>query len=137
MQETGSQQELHIPAPADRDDVVRHLLFFTLLWVLLTEGALISWVIGIVIIPLATWAVVRLQRPAKVQQNHSVKLVGLLRFLPFFFWQSLRGGWECALFAIHPRKRLSLGFLKYTTQLPCGSPRLYFFACDQPLAGHG
>lgn len=134
-QETGSRQPAEISVPVDRAEVIRYLVVFALLWVLLTQGAVFSWVIGILVIPLATWAVLGLQRPASRQQNPSVKLVGLLRFLPFFFWQSLSGGWDCAMFAIHPRRRLRLGLLSYTTRLPSGRPELYFLHVISLLPG--
>lgn len=121
-------------AKQNKTEFIKYLVFFALIWVGLTQGTLHSWILGIVTVPLATWMfLVMLQGPAPRLPTISIK--GLFRFLPFFLMQSLRGGWESALFAIHPRKKVQLGFLTYTSILPFGRPQLYFLHVISLLPG--
>ncbi len=119
----------------DKAEYAKYLLFFTLLWICLTQGTLHSWILGLLFVPLATWvSVVELRREA-VLRTPTISLAGLCRFLPFFIRQSLRGGWECALFAIHPGKKVQPGFLRYATPLPYGRAKLYFLHLISLLPG--
>lgn len=113
-------------------------LVFALLWLLLSQGDTSSWVIGIVVVPLATWCAMRLFQPESEgadANRQSVSITAVLRFIPFFLEQSLRGGWESALFAIHPKKRLYSGFVHYRTRLPLGRARLFFINTVSLLPG--
>ncbi len=116
---------------------IKYGLSFSLLWVLLTQGDIGSWVIGVVVVPLATWCAICLFPPGDEGEmaKRSLRISALLRFIPFFLEQSLRGGWVSALFALHPRKRVHSGFIKYTTCLPPGRPRLFFINTVNLLPG--
>lgn len=108
---------------------LKYGLTFALLWILLTGGDANSWMIGVVVVPLATWCALRLFQPGRGEADNgrqAIRISALPRFMPFFLRQSLQGGWESALFAIHPGKRLHSGFIRYTTSLPEGRARLFF-----------
>ncbi|MGM0593086.1 MAG: Na+/H+ antiporter subunit E [Pseudomonadota bacterium] len=54
------------------------------------------------------------------------RVVGLLRFVPFFIYNSLLGGWDVARRALHPRLPLAPRTLRYPMRLPPGWPRVIF-----------
>ncbi len=117
---------------------VKYGLAFALLWILLTQGDMSSWVIGIVVVASAGWCAIRLF-PAGDQQrersHQSMRPTALFRFVPFFLWQSLKGGWETALLAIHPKKQVHPGFIRYSTRIPAGRPRVVFINTVSLLPG--
>ena len=105
---------------------IRYSLIFSLLWILLSQGDPGSWVIGIIIVPLASWCAIKLFPPQVNSQSQHLVASELFKFIPFFIGQSLKGGWESALLAIHPQRRFCPGFIAYRTKLPPGRPRLFF-----------
>lgn len=80
-------------------------LLFGVLWWSLVESTLSSWLIGIIVVPFATWLSVTLYRnnDKTAENTANFSFVGLLTFLPFFAWQSLRGGCQTALLALSSR----------------------------------
>ncbi len=117
---------------------VRYGLAFALLWVLLTQGSVDSWLIGIVVVPLATWCAIYLfavEDKHKTSVHQSLRPGALLRFIPFFIAESLKGGWQSALLAIHPQGHLRPGFIQYVTHLPAGRPQLFFINIISLLPG--
>lgn len=115
---------------------IKYGAVFTLLWVLLTQGVVHSWIIGILVVPLATWFALRLT-PAASKPRQAVKPGSLLTFIPFFLVQSVKGGWESAMLALHPRKGsdLQAGFIRYQMRLPPGRIRLFFTITVSLLPG--
>ncbi len=117
---------------------VKYSAVFILLWVLLTQGNTGSWVIGIAAVPLALWCFLNLFQPLAGQTDfhrQNLHLSALLRFIPFFVEQSLKGGWDSALFAIHPARRVNPDFITYITRLPAGRPQLFFINIVSLLPG--
>jgi len=70
-------------------------VLFALLWWMLTEGAADSWLVGAPVVVLAALA------SGVLLPGTSWSLPGLLRFIPFFLWHSLRGGVDVAGRALH------------------------------------
>lgn len=93
---------------------------FSLLWWALTEGEP-AWGVGAPVILLATVAAWRLRLPGRVR----LSLAGTLRFLPYFVWQSLRGGVDVARRALDPRLPLDPALLVYRLRLPPGPARVF------------
>lgn len=91
---------------------------FALIWVLLSNGDLGSWVVGIPMVIIATYVSVKLLPPL----NFSV--VGTLRFIPFFISHSFYGGLDVAKRAIFPRMAISPDMIDYKTQLPSEASRV-------------
>ncbi len=118
---------------------LKYGLLFTLVWVLLTQGDMRSWIIGILVVPLSTWCALHLFQPTAEHavQKHRAKihLGAALQFIPYFLQQSFKGGWESALFAIIPSRRVRPAFVRYTTGLPDGSARLVFINVVSLLPG--
>jgi multicomponent Na+:H+ antiporter subunit E len=71
-------------------------LLFVVLWWILAEGRHDGWLLGGVAVAAATWTSIKLQPPG----TQPMRLAGLVGFLRFFLWHSLRGGmwprWPCA-----------------------------------------
>jgi multicomponent Na+:H+ antiporter subunit E len=101
------------------------------LWWLLSDGDPASWLIGLPAVAAAFWSARRLGS----YNTAPVSATALLRFLPFFLWESLRGGFDVALRTLAPRMRLSPGLMVYRTSLPRPDARLFFATCVSLLPG--
>jgi multicomponent Na+:H+ antiporter subunit E len=93
---------------------------FALLWWALTDGRVDSWGMGAASIPGAVALSLHLLPPVPT----TVSRIGLLRFLLFFFVQSLRGGAQVAWFALRPRPALRPGIHEIALRLPEGIGRV-------------
>lgn len=93
---------------------------FALLWWALTDGRADSWGVGAVSILAASILSLRLLPPLPTY----VSRIGLLRFVVFFFDQSLRGGIQVAWFALRPRMGLRPGIHEIRLRLPEGVSRV-------------
>ena len=91
---------------------------FALMWWILTDGALDSWLIGTPAVILATLVSVVLLPP------FSWSLPGLVRFVPFFLWRSLYGGVDVARRALQPALPISPRLFDHRWRLPPGLPRV-------------
>ena len=95
------------------------LVLFSLVWWVLTDGAMDSWPVGLPVVLIATLASVMLM-PAL-----SWSLRGMLFFIPYFLWHSLRAGVDVARRALHPQLPITPGLLDYRFRLPPGLPRVF------------
>jgi multicomponent Na+:H+ antiporter subunit E len=113
----------------------RKLVILTLLlagvWWVMTQGSAASWLIGLPAVAAATWASRRFGRSSKL----SVSALGMLRFMPFFLWESLRGGVDVALRTLAPRMRIQTGFIRYRTHLDNPASLTFFANCVSLLPG--
>ncbi len=94
-------------------------VLFALLWWILTDGAVGSWLVGAPVV-LCAALVSALLLPA-----FSCSLTGIIRFVPFFLWRSLHGGVDVAKRALHPRLPISPALFDYRWRLPPGLPRVF------------
>jgi multicomponent Na+:H+ antiporter subunit E len=92
---------------------VARLLFFLLVWGILTEGNVHGWGVPALAIGAATLASLALRGP-----DSRWSLRGLLRFIPFFLTQSVRGGIDVARRAFHPSLPINPGVEEYRSRLP-------------------
>lgn len=104
-------------------------LLFVLLWWILAGGAATSWLVGVPTIALATLVSGLLLPPL----NWS--LLGIVRFVPFFLWQSLRGGTDVAWRAVHPKLPIAPDIIDYPLHLPAGLPRVFMVNTVSLLPG--
>ena len=91
---------------------------FSLLWWVLTAGAVESWWVGAPVVLIATLVSVALV-PAV-----SWSPAGVANFVPFFVWHSLRGGVDVAWRTFHPRMPIQPGLIEYPLRLPPGLSRV-------------
>ncbi len=94
-------------------------LLFALLWWILTEGAMNSWLVGALVIVFAVLA------SRALLPGVSWSLPGIVRFVPFFLWRSLYGGVDVARRALHPRLPISPELFEHRWRLPPGLPRVF------------
>ena len=95
------------------------IVLFALLWWILTEGAMNSWLVGAPVVVFAVLA------SGALLPAVSWSLSGIVRFVPFFLWRSLYGGVDVARRALHPRLPISPGLLTIRWRLPPGLPRVF------------
>ena len=101
------------------------------LWWVIAGGEPASWIVGGPAVLAAAWVVGRLGTGAGIR----LSMAGLLRFLPFFIWESLRGGVDVALRTLAPRPRVEPGFLRYQTRLCEPAARVFLANCINLLPG--
>ncbi len=97
-------------------------LGFGLLWWVLVEGDLREWPLALLVIAAATICSVLLLPGAGLRW----RLTGALRFVPYFFKESLLGGTDVARRALTPRLPLSPGFIEYPLRLETEAARVLF-----------
>lgn len=102
---------------------------FALLWWILTAGAVESWLVGVPVVLIATLVSMALL------PVFSWSLTGVVCFVPFFVWQSLRGGVDVAWRAFHPRMPITPGLIEYPLHLSPGLPRVFFVNTVSLLPG--
>lgn len=102
---------------------------FALLWWILSAGAVESWPVGVPVVLIAT-LVSMLLLP-----DFYLSPTGVARFVPFFVWQSLRGGADVAWRAFHPRMPITPGLIEYPLRLAPGLPRVFLVNTVSLLPG--
>lgn len=103
---------------------LRPLLILVLLgglWWLLSDGDPASWIIGLPTVAAAAWTV----RRSASSHVDSVSVIGLLRFIPYFLLESLRGGFDVALRTLAPTMRIQPGYLTFRTGLRRQDARVF------------
>ncbi|WP_179957462.1 Na+/H+ antiporter subunit E [Exilibacterium tricleocarpae] len=116
------------------------LAIFAALWWLLAEGVAASWTVGAVAVLGASWLslllATRLAPATTATSAAGISAIGLLRFIPYFLYQSLRGGLDVARRALRPDLPVSPGFIEYRLQwLPDTGARLFFMNIISLLPG--
>jgi multicomponent Na+:H+ antiporter subunit E len=61
--------------------------------------------------------------------------LGVVRFVPYFLWESLKGGIDVALRVLGPRVRVDPGYLEYRIQLIRPAARVAFMDAVNLLPG--
>lgn len=87
--------------------VVLAIVFFSIVWWLLSGGEAGSWIVGIPAVVVAT-GIWLLAMPATPFVGYEI-----VRFLPFFMLHSVLGGFDVAWRTFHPRIPLSPGVVEY------------------------
>ena len=97
---------------------VRRVVLFAVLWWILSDGAVDSWVIGLPIVLVGAWL------STTLWAEPPLSLAGLARFLPWFAYQSLAGATDVALRALQPRMPLHPGVVRHRLSVPPGACRV-------------
>jgi len=97
---------------------LRRLVLFAVLWWILSGGDLAGWLVGVPFMVLATWLSLQLWTA------HRLSAVGVLRFIPWFAFQSLAGASDVARRALDPRMPLLPGLVRHRLRLPPGVCRV-------------
>jgi len=102
-----------------------------LLWAALNPGDAKSWLVGAPVVVLATGAALALRDPLALR----ISPLAALKFSVFFAHQSLRGGWNVAKCAFHPRLPLNPGLTTYQLRLPEERARVFLAIVTSLLPG--
>ena len=111
--------------------VLPRLGLFLLVWLSLAGADPSSWIIGVPAIALATLAAVRL----KAQPSGRLRPLGMVRFVPFFLVESIRGGIDVASRVMRPRMRVDPGVRTYELRLTGLNARVFFLDSVSLLPG--
>jgi len=107
------------------------LLLFALLWLVIAGEDPGAWIIGLPAVFLATYYSMRLAR----RPSSPVSIPAVLRFIPYFLWQSLRGSLDVALRVMRPVMRIAPGFQRYRIHLLDPHARVFFLDSISLLPG--
>lgn len=110
--------------------LARAILLGTLWWAF-TEGHGGSWILSGLAVLTAVLSSFFVLPPGSWPWRH----LGLVRFLPFFLQQSIRGGIDVAGRALHPRLPIHPGSVDYPLRLPEGLARVFFITTLSLLPG--
>lgn len=123
------------PSPDPRRSVIGAVLARTLLlgvlWWAISEGRGDWWPGGALTILAAAATSLLLVPP----RPSGWRPAGLPGFIPFFLWQSVRGGVDVAARALHPGLSIQPGLLYYRMRLPDSFPRVLFVNVLNVLPG--
>lgn len=118
-----------VPAPF-RSLTIR-LILFALLWWILTEGAS----------PMSAWGIVGIAGAVGLSMHvfpaglWNWRLVPLIRFVPYFLWQSLLGGLDVAYRALRPKVAGRPEVISYSFSLRQEPARVFFLWMVSLLPG--
>lgn len=101
------------------------------MWLLLSNGNLSSWVVGLPAIAAAVWA----SRSLNSAKSGTLSIPGLVVFIPFFIWESIRGGFDVLKRVLRPKMKINPGFLTYEVSLKGKQARLIFVNSVSLLPG--
>lgn len=104
---------------------------FGAIWIVLAGPDPSAWIIGAPTVWLATWVSLRLSAP----RTRQLSILGALRFVPFFLWESLRGGIDVASRVMRPCLRIEPGTRDYRIHLRNPAARLVYVDCVSLLPG--
>jgi multicomponent Na+:H+ antiporter subunit E len=98
----------------------KRLVLFAALWLVLSGAALDGLAFGLPTAIAATWLSLRLLPPGR----RGVSLLSLLPLVPGFLDRSVRGGFDVAWRALHPRLPIRPAWYVHRTSLPEGGARV-------------
>ncbi len=91
-------------------------VFFSLLWWTLTDGSPQQRWLGTVFVIAATAAALR--APGKGRRPLRPRIHTLVKFIPYFVYQSLKGGFLVAKLAVSPQRRIRSRYFRYEARIP-------------------
>ena len=92
------------------------------IWWVISDGAGGSWLIGLPVLLIAAHLSLVLRAP----QPQRIRWVSLIKFTPYFVYESLRGGIDVARRVFSPRPSITPGFLTYPVRLPDEGAQTFF-----------
>lgn len=111
--------------------LISRTVIFAFTWIVLTKGALDSWVVGLPTIVIALFIDYRLSRG----ERNRWSLIGLIVYILSFLKFSIIGGLDVVWRAYHPRMPLSPAIIEYPLRLRSLSARQLFMSTVSLLPG--
>lgn len=113
------------PDPAARSASFRGVLLWVVLlgamWWILAGPRADAWIAAVVAVGVGLW----LRRFPGPGSGLRPTVGGSVAFVPYFAWQSIKGGWDVSRRALAPSPPLDPSFLTYELVLPEGAPRVF------------
>lgn len=102
------------------------LAFYSLLWWSFTEGSLEQLWFGGVVVVLTTFLTLKISAESRVPRLLRGKV--LIQFIPYFVFQSVKGGLLVAKLAVLPQRFLHSQYFEYSSNLPADAvgARMWF-----------
>jgi multicomponent Na+:H+ antiporter subunit E len=107
------------------------LVLFAGFWLVFAGNDPLSWIVGVPAVLFASWTAEMLSR----RRGRDVTLGGLLRYIPFFLWESVLGGADVAKRVIRPGLQIKPGFIEYPLRLTEPGARIFFLDSISLLPG--
>ncbi|SMP65915.1 Na+/H+ antiporter subunit E [Desulfonatronum lacustre] len=126
--ESARSPEWSLPRPGG---ILARILGFSLLWWILTEGGSLLSILGLLGVGLAVLASFRLLPP----RSWPLRPLAVVRFLPYFLWQSLLGGLDVASRAMRLRVDLTPTVITHVFAQESESVRVLFLWVVSLLPG--
>lgn len=122
-------------AAAEHGHIIRAVLVrsvgFAFLWWVLAEGRPGALGLGLIAVVFALAVSLRLMPP----RPGRLSVAGLIGFIGYFVWHSLKGGVQVAAIAMRPRHDLAPALLEFPLSLPEGTPRVLMTAAIGLMPG--
>lgn len=93
--------------------VLVRLILFAAAWVVIAGTDPSAWLIGAPAVMAATWASLRLRG----QTGSTLSPLGILAFVPYFIWYSLKGAVDVAWRVMRPQMHIAPGLHTYRLRL--------------------
>jgi len=97
------------------------ILLLLAVWWVLADPRPGMWIAGLVALVVG----VGLHLALGGRRDAGVRIWGLASFIPYFLWQSVRGGWDVSRRALSPGPPLNPDLLTYPLSLPPGPSRVF------------
>jgi multicomponent Na+:H+ antiporter subunit E len=110
----------------------RRLVFFCGIWFILSKADLSSWPFALPTILLSTLISMCLVGPG---DDHLLKPVVLLRYLPLFVWKSIASGFDVMVRVLNPRLPIHPGLVRYPLSFTHEGARVLLANCITMLPG--
>lgn len=107
------------------------VLISSLFWVLLSDGKPESWILGVPAVFFSTWFFVQRAsaNPIKLQW------LALVRFVPWFLWESIKGGLDVAKLALSRKGVQFTDRFVFRCRLPDPRAEVFFASCVNLVPG--
>lgn len=109
--------------------IIGVFLFFCVLWWALTNGSFYQLWFGAVVVSIATFASIQIAKEGGAPS--AVHIRAIVKFVPYFIFQSVSGGLSVAKIALLPKDRAHSKYHEFETALPrdAVSARMFFASC--------
>lgn len=97
------------------------IVLILVVWWVLVDPRPGAWIAGLI----ALAAGIGLHLALGGRKDTKVQVGGLATFVPYFLWQSVKGGWDVSRRALTPTLPLNPDLLTYSLSLPPGPPRVF------------
>jgi len=107
------------------------IIFYCGIWLVFTQGSDAFLLIGIPVI----WGAMWVKRYLTPINTHSISASHLLQFIPYFLYESFKGGIDVALYTLGLRSNTNSSFYYFYCKLDSPQERIFFSNCVSMMPG--